>query len=58
MWIILHGIIIILLWVGAWGIMEMFVDDISGENKQLRFSMYTIFLIIGGLLLWIITVIN
>lgn len=54
--IILQGMIILLLWVGGWGIAEMFIDSVAGDNKQIRFAIYIIFIVLGFLLLWIIEV--
>ena len=50
--LIIQGIIIIFLWVGAWGIVEMGVDNIAGDNQRVRFGTYVALLLIGALLLW------
>ena len=54
--IIIQGIIIILLWVGAWGILEMFVDNIAGDNRRVRFATYFVMILIALLLIWIVEI--
>lgn len=54
--LIIQGIIVILLWVGAWGILEMFVDNISGDNRFVRFATYVVMILIAFLLLWIVDI--
>lgn len=54
--VFIQGLVIILLWVGAWGILEMSVDNIAGDNRQVRFATYFIFIILGVLLFWIIQI--
>lgn len=49
--LVVQGIIVILLWVGAWGILELAVDSVSGDNQRIRFATYTIFLFLGIFLL-------
>lgn len=54
--VLIQGIIIILLWVGAWGILEMGVDSISGDDQQVRFAIYFFFILFALMLLWIVEV--
>jgi hypothetical protein len=54
--LLIQGIIIILLWVGAWGILEMCIDSISGDNRQVRFVTYFFCILLGLMLLWIATI--
>lgn len=49
--LLIQGIIVLLLWVGGWGIAEMAVDSIAGDDKPLRLTSYFIFLLFGILLL-------
>lgn len=52
--LIIQGIIVILLWVGVWGILEMFVDNIAGDNRSVRFATYVVMILIAFLLLWVV----
>ncbi len=54
--VILQGMIILLLWVGGWGLAELFVDSVAGDNIQIRFLTYTIFIILGFILLWLVDI--
>ena len=51
--LLIQGIIVLLIWVGGWGIAEMGVDSIAGDDKPLRFVVYSLFLVFGVFLLWI-----
>ena len=52
--IFIQGIIILLLWVGGWGIAEMFVDSVAKDNQTVRFATYIVMILIALLLLWIV----
>lgn len=54
--LIIQGIIVILLWVGAWGILEMFVDNIAGDNRSVRFATYFIMILFALLLIWAVEI--
>lgn len=56
--VIVQGVIVILLWVSAWGMLEMIVDDIADDNKKLRLATYFTFFLIGIFILWIASVVT
>ena len=51
---LLESLLVILLWVGVWGIMEMLIDLVSMNDKWLRLISYIILVIFAGTLLWIL----
>jgi len=51
-----QGTIVIFVWVGAWGIFELGVDNVAGDNQPLRFATYTVILLLGCLMLWLSTI--
>lgn len=55
--VFIQGIIVLLLWVGAWGITEMAVDSIAGDNQRVRFASYLALILLGILLLWAVEVV-
>ena len=52
----IQGLILVFFWIGAWGILDMTVTAIAGDDRQLRASMYVILLLLGLLLVWMIEV--
>jgi succinate dehydrogenase hydrophobic anchor subunit len=54
--IIVQGIIIILLWVAAWGMLEIIIDDIAGDDRRIRLATYFVLFIIGIFILWIASI--
>lgn len=53
---ILRGIVVVLLWVGMWGIIEMIIDNIAQEDNRIRLVTYILAVLIGILVLWILDV--
>lgn len=51
---VLKSIIIILMWVGLWGLAELAIDAISGDNPILRAFTYIVLLIFGSICLYIL----
>jgi ABC-type nickel/cobalt efflux system permease component RcnA len=51
--IILQGIIVIILWVGMWGIIEMMIDTVAGSDRRMRFTSYFVLTLLGIFLIWI-----
>lgn len=51
--LLIQGVIVILIWVGAWGILEMAVTSVSGDNTRIRLATYAIFLFLGIFMLWL-----
>ena len=51
--LVLQGIITVILWVGLWGIIEMLIDGIAGDNRRVRFVSYFALVILGIFLFWI-----
>jgi len=54
--ILIQGLVVILIWVGAWGLFEIIVDDIAGDDRRIRLATYFTFVIIGIFILWLISV--
>lgn len=54
--LLIQGIIVILLWVGAWGILEIMVDYIADDNRNARLATYFVLLLLGILLLWLVEI--
>jgi hypothetical protein len=50
--ILLRVIVTVLLWVGIWGIIELLIDYVVGDNKIYRFASYTLLILLGVFLLW------
>lgn len=53
---ILRGIVVVLLWVGMWGIIEMMIDNIAQDDNRIRLVTYILAVLIGILVLWILDV--
>jgi hypothetical protein len=51
---LVKGILVILIWVGIWGIVEMIIDAIAAENKMIRVMSHFVVFLIGVLFLWIL----
>lgn len=55
--LLLQGIIILLLWVGAWGILEIAIESMTGDDRVLRVAYYSTMILLALLLVWILSVI-
>jgi hypothetical protein len=53
---IIEGLLVVLLWVGLWGIIEMIIDKLAKDDKVLRFTIYIIAVIISIFFLWLLGV--
>ena len=53
--ILLQGLLIVILWVGAWGMIEMIIDGYVQENKRARFVTYFVLAALAILGLWALT---
>jgi hypothetical protein len=45
--LLIQWLIVLLLWIGGWGIVEMFVERIAKCDNGIRFALYFLILIIG-----------
>lgn len=54
--LIVQGIIIILLWVGAWGLIELMIDRMVKDNVIKRAISYAVLFGLGLLLYFIVAV--
>lgn len=56
MWInvVLRSIVIILIWVGLWGLTELAIDAISNDNTEIRVLAYFALIIFGAVCLYIL----
>lgn len=54
--LLIQWLIVLLLWVGGWGIVEMTVDRIAKDDRPTRFAAYIVILIIGVLLFLIVDI--
>jgi len=51
--ILVQGVIILFVWVGAWGIMEIMIDYFAKENQKVRLAFYSILLLLAVFIYWI-----
>jgi len=51
---VVRGIIIVLTWVGLWGMIDMLIDSISDGNRRVRFVSYFLAALLGIFLIWIV----
>ena len=49
----IRSVLVVLLWVGLWGITEMVIDKIARDNIRIRFVVYVLITIISAFLIWI-----
>lgn len=52
--LLLQGIFTVIVWVGAWGMIEMIIDDYVQDNKRARFVTYFVLSALGILALWLL----
>lgn len=52
--IVVQGTIVLFLWIGGWGIIEIMIDDIANENRKVRLALYSIILFLGIFMYWIV----
>jgi len=50
--LLVQGILTVIIWVGAWGMIEMIIDGYVEENKRARFVTYFVLAVLGGIGLW------
>jgi hypothetical protein len=53
--VLIQGLLVVILWVGAWGMIEMIIDDYVQENKRARFVTYFVLAALAILGLWALT---
>lgn len=47
-------LLIVLIWIGLWGMIDMLVKHYSEDNMLLRFTSYFAIFLIGFLIVWIL----
>lgn len=51
---LLYDILIVVAWVGLWGMTEIIIDKIAKDNANLRFCVYVLITILAILIIFII----
>lgn len=50
---VLAGIIILLVWIGLWGLIDMSIETIADGSKSIRAISYALLAMVGLFMLWI-----